>query len=79
MLLPQTPVIKALAARHDYDLKTGYQSDAYLSTAAIVSLLSAISTVLGAGALYLSGKVANIDGSVSVFDTTLGSSDATGA
>ena len=56
----------------------GYVAGTYLSTAAIGGLLTAASTVLGVGALYVSGAASAIIGSAGIFGTTAGSSGITG-
>lgn len=89
MPLPLIPIIAALAAGGSFvphaaggliiTNVAGYVAGTYLSTAAIGGLISAASTTLGIGALYLSGAAASIVGSAGVFGTTIGSSGITGA
>jgi hypothetical protein len=71
-----------VASRKAYLIVTGaggYVASTYLSTAAIGTLITAASTTLGAGALYLSGAAASIVGSAGIFGTTIGASGITGA
>lgn len=89
MPLPLIPILTALAAGGTLvphaaggmivTSATGYVAGTYLSTAAIGSLLAAASTVLGAGALYLSGVAGSVIGSAGVFGTTVGATGITGA
>lgn len=58
---------------------SGFIPGTYLSTTAIGSLLTAGSTALGGGALYLSGAATSIIGSAGIFGTTVGASGITGA
>lgn len=89
MALPLIPIIAALAAGGTLvphaaggmivSSVGGYVAGTYLSTAAIGGLLTAASTVLGGGALYLSGAAAGIIGSAGVFGTSVGATGITGA
>jgi hypothetical protein len=89
MPIPLIPIISALAAGGTLvphaaggmivTSATGYIAGTYLSTAAIGGLLTAASTTLGAGALYLSGAAGSIIGSAGIFGTTVGASGITGA
>lgn len=89
MPLPLIPIISALAAGGSLvphaaggmivTSAAGYVAGTYLSTAAIGGLLAAASTVLGAGALYLSGAAGSIIGGAGIFGTTVGASGITGA
>lgn len=89
MPLPLIPIITALAAGGTLvphaaggmivTSAAGYVAGTYLSTAAIGGLLTAASTALGAGALYLSGAAGSIIGSAGIFGTTVGASGITGA
>ncbi len=89
MPLPLIPIITALAAGGTLvphaagglivTSAAGYVAGTYLSTAAIGALLTAASTALGAGALYLSGAAGSIVGSAGIFGTTVGASGITGA
>jgi len=89
MPLPLIPIISALAAGGTLvphaaggmivTSAVGYVAGTYLSTAAIGGLMTAASTALGAGALYLSGAVGSIIGSAGIFGTTVGASGITGA
>lgn len=89
MPLPLIPIISALAAGGTLvphaaggmivTSAAGYVAGTYLSTAAIGGLLTAASTALGAGALYLSGAAGSIIGSAGIFGTTVGASGITGA
>lgn len=89
MPLPLIPIISALAAGGTLvphaaggmivTSAAGYVAGTYLSTAAIGGLLTAASTVLGAGALYLSGAASSIIGGAGIFGTTVGASGITGA
>jgi hypothetical protein len=89
MPLPLVPIIAALAAGGSLVPHAagglivtsvgGYVAGTYLSTAAIGGLITAASTTLGAGALYLSGTAATIVGSAGIFGTTIGASGITGA
>lgn len=89
MPIPLVPVIAALAAGGTLvphaaggmivTSAAGYVAGTYLSTAAIGGMLAGASTVLGAGALYLSGAAASVIGSAGVFGTTVGASGITGA
>lgn len=89
MPLPLIPVISALAAGGNLvphaaggmiiTSTTGYVAGTYLSTAAISGLITAASTALGAGGLYLSGAAGSIIGSAGIFGTTVGASGITGA
>ena len=89
MPLPFIPVISALAAGGTLvphagggmivTSATGYVTGTYLSTTAIGGLITAASTGLGAGALYLSGVAGSIVGSAGIFGTTVGFSGITGA
>jgi len=56
----------------------GYVAGTYLSTVVVGGLLTAASTALGAGALYLSGAAGSIIGTAGIFGTTVGSSGITG-
>lgn len=88
MPLPLIPIISALAAGGSLvphaaggmivTSAAGYVAGTYLSTAAIGGLLTAASTALGAGALYLSGAAGSIIGSAGIFGTTIGASGITG-
>lgn len=88
MPLPLIPIISALAAGGSLvphaaggmivTSAAGYVTGTYLSTAAIGGLLTAASTTLGAGALYLSGAGASIIGGTGIFGTTVGASGITG-
>jgi hypothetical protein len=89
MPIPFIPIIPALAAGGVLvphaaggmivTSAAGYVAGTYLSTVAIGGLLTAASTVLGAGALYLSGAVGSIIGSAGIFGTTIGATGITGA
>lgn len=89
MPLPLIPIVAALAAGGTLvphaaggmivTSAAGYVAGTYLSTAAIGGLLTAASTVLGAGALYLSGAAGSIIGGAGIFGTTIGASGITGA
>ena len=89
MPLPLIPVISALVAGGTLvphaaggmivTSVSGYVGGTYLSTAAIAGLLTAASTSLGAGALYLSGAASSIIGSAGIFGTQAGASGVTGA
>jgi hypothetical protein len=89
MPLPLIPIISALAAGGTLvphaaggmivTSATGYVAGTYLSTLAIGSLLSAATTALGAGALYLSGVAGTVIGSAGIFGTTIGATGITGA
>lgn len=89
MPLPLIPIISALAAGGTLvphaaggmivTSAAGYVAGTYLSTAAIGGLLTAASSVLGAGALYLSGAAGSIIGSAGIFGTSVGASGITGA
>lgn len=89
MPLPLIPIFSALAAGGSLvphaaggmivTSAAGYVTGTYLSTAAIGGLLTAASTALGAGALYLSGAAGSIIGSAGIFGTTVGASGITGA
>ena len=88
MPLPLIPVISALAAGGTLvphaagglivTSASGYVAGTYLSTAAIGGLLTAASTTLGAGALYLSGTASSIIGSAGIFGTKIGATGITG-
>jgi hypothetical protein len=88
MPLPLIPIISALAAGGTLvphaaggmivTSAAGYVTGTYLSTAAIGGLITAGSTALGAGALYLSGVAGSIIGSAGIFGTTVGASGITG-
>ena len=85
MPLPLVPIIAALAAGGTLvphaaggmivSSLGGYVAGTYISTAAIGGLLTAASTALGGGALYLSGAI----GSAGIFGTSVGASGVTGA
>ena len=89
MPLPLIPVFAALAAGGTLVPHTaggmivssvgGYVAGTYLSTAAIGGLLTAASTVLGGGALYLSSAAAGIIGTAGIFGTGVGATGITGA
>lgn len=89
MPLPLIPVISALVAGGTLvphaaggmivTSASGYVASTYLSTAAIGSLLTAASTTLGVGALYLSGAASSVIGSAGIFGTQAGASGITGA
>lgn len=89
MPLPFIPVISALAAGGTLvphaaggmivTSASGYVAGTYLSTAAIGGLLTAASTTLGAGALYLSGAASSMIGTAGIFGTQVGASGITGA
>jgi len=89
MPLPLIPIISALATGGTLvphaaggmivTSAVGYVAGTYLSTAAIGGLITAASTALGAGALYLSGVAGSIIGSAGIFGTTVGASGITGA
>ena len=89
MPIPLIPIVAALAAGGTIvphaagglivTSAAGYVAGTYLSTAAIGALLTAASTALGAGALYLSGAAGSIIGSAGIFGTTVGASGITGA
>lgn len=89
MPLPLIPIISALATGGSLvphatggmivTSAAGYVAGTYISTAAIGGLLTAASTALGAGALYLSGAAGSIIGSAGIFGTTVGASGITGA
>lgn len=57
---------------------SGYVAGTYLSTATIGTLITAASTTLGAGTVYLSSAAASIVGSAGIFGTTIGASGITG-
>lgn len=57
---------------------SGYVAGTYLSTAAIVGLMTTASATLGAGTLFLSGVAASIAGSAGIFGTTIGATGITG-
>lgn len=88
MPIPIVPIIAALAAGGTLvphaagglivTSVSGYVAGTYLSTAAIGGLLTATSTVLGAGALCLSGVAGSIIGSAGIFGTSIGASGVTG-
>ena len=88
MPLPLIPIISALAAGGTLvphaagglivTSSAGYVAGTYLGTAAIGALLTAASTALGAGALYLTGTAGAMVGSAGIFGTTIGSSGITG-
>ncbi|OGQ86287.1 MAG: hypothetical protein A2512_04915 [Deltaproteobacteria bacterium RIFOXYD12_FULL_56_24] len=88
MPLPLIPVIAAIAAGGTLvphaaggmivTSAAGYIAGTYLSTVAISGLIATASTVLGAGALCLSGAAASIIGSAGIFGTTIGASGITG-
>lgn len=89
MALPLIPIISALAAGGSLvphaaggmivTSAAGYVTGTYLSTAAIGGIITAASTALGAGALYLSCAAGSIIGSAGIFGTTVGASGITGA
>ncbi|WP_311222608.1 MULTISPECIES: hypothetical protein [unclassified Acidovorax] len=89
MPLPLIPIVAALAAGGTLvphaaggmivTSAAGYVAGTYLSTAAIGGLLTAASTVLGAGAVYLSGAAGSIIGGAGIFGTTIGATGITGA
>ncbi len=89
MPLPLIPIVAALAAGGTLvphaaggmivTSAAGYVAGTYLSTAAIGGLITAASTTLGAGALYLSGAAGTIIGSAGIFGTGIGASGITGA
>lgn len=89
MPLPLIPIISALAAGGTLvphaaggmiiTSAAGYVAGTYLSTAAIGGLITAASTALGAGAIYLSGAAGSIIGGAGIFGTTVGASGITGA
>ena len=56
----------------------GYVAGTYVSTAAISGLLTATSTAVGAGSLYITGATSAIIGSTGILGTTIGSSGITG-
>jgi len=89
MPLPIIPIISALAAGGSLvphaaggmivTSAAGYVAGTYLSTTAIGGLLAAASTILGTGALCLSGAAGSIIGSAGIFGTSVGASGITGA
>ena len=89
MPLPLIPVFAALAAGGTLvphaaggmivSSVGGYVAGTYLSTTAIGGLLTATSTILGGGALYLSGAAAGIIGTAGIFGTGIGATGITGA
>ena len=89
MPLPLIPVISALVAGGTrvphaaggmiVTSASGYVAGTYLSTAAIGGLLTAASTTLGAGALYISGAASSMIGTAGIFGTQVGASGITGA
>lgn len=89
MPLPLIPIVAALAAGGTLvphaaggmivTSAAGYVAGTYLSTAAVGGLLTAASTVLGAGAVYLSGAAGSIIGGAGIFGTTIGATGITGA
>lgn len=89
MPLPLIPVFTALAAGGTLvphaaggmivTSAAGYVAGTYLSTAAIGGLLTAATTALGAGAVFLSGVASTVIGSAGVFGTTIGATGLTGA
>jgi hypothetical protein len=89
MPLPIVPVIAALATGGTLvphaaggmivTSASGYVAGTFLSTAAINGLLTAASTTLGGGALYLSGAASSIIGGAGIFGTKIGASGITGA
>ena len=88
MPLPLIPIFSALTAGGTLvphaaggmivTAASGYVAGTYLSTAAISGLITAASTALGAGALYLSGAAGSIIGGAGVFGTTVGATGITG-
>lgn len=88
MPLPLIPIISALAAGGTLvphsaggmivTSAAGYVAGTYLSTAAIGGVLTAASTALGAGAIYLSGVAGSVIGGAGIFGTTVGASGITG-
>jgi hypothetical protein len=89
MPLPIVPVIAALATGGTLvphaaggmivTSASGYVAGTFLSTAAINGLLTAVSTTLGGGAIYLSGAASSIIGGAGVFGMKIGASGITGA
>ncbi len=89
MPLPLIPIISALATGGTLvphaaggmivTSAAGYVAGTYLSTTAIGGLLTAASSALGVGALYLSGVAGSIIGSAGLFGTSVGASGITGA
>lgn len=89
MPIPLVPLISAFAAGGHLVphaagglivsmASTGYVAGTYLSTGAIVSLVTAASAVLGAGVLSVTGFASAIIGSAGIFGTTIGASGLTG-
>jgi hypothetical protein len=88
MPLPLIPIISALAAGGSLvphaaggliiTSASGYVAGTYLSSATVASLLISTGTVLGAGALTVTGAASAIIGSAGIFGTTIGASGLTG-
>ena len=88
MPLPLLPIIPALLAGGSLvphaagglivSGASGYVAGTYLSSAAIASLMTGASAVLGAGVLTVSGVAGAIVGSAGIFGTTIGASGLTG-
>lgn len=89
MPLPLIPIIAALAAGGSLVPHaaggmivtlgaSGYVAGTYLSSAAIVSLVTGASAALGVGALTLTGAAGALIGSAGIFGTTVGASGLTG-
>jgi hypothetical protein len=57
----------------------GYVAGTYLSTAALVGILTSAVATLGVGATLVSGLAASVVGSAGIFGTTIGATGITGA
>lgn len=88
MPLPFIPVIPALAAGGTLvphaaggmivTSATGYVAGTYLSTSAIAGIVAAATSVIGAGALFVTGTASKLIGGPGIFGTTVGATGLTG-